>query len=135
MQTGYDPIDRFLASAAFGVVGASPRREKYGNKVLRCYQQAGRTAIPVNPREREIEGVACVASVLELPPEVKSLSMITPPAVTERIVGEAISHGIEHIWMQPGAESEAAIAVCREAGVNVIADGSCVLVVLGYRER
>ena len=135
MQTGHDPIDRFLASAAFGVVGASPRREKYGNKVLRCYQQAGRTAIPVNPREREIEGVACVASVLELPPEVKSLSVITPPAVTERVVGEAIRHGIEHIWMQPGAESEVAIAACREAGINVIADGSCVLVVLGYRER
>ena len=55
--------------------------------------------------------------------------MITPPAVTERIVGEAIRHGIEHIWMQPGAESEAAIAACREAGINVIADGSCVLVV------
>ena len=46
-----DPITRFLASPAFGVVGASPRRHKYGNKVLRCYQQAGRRAIPVNPRE------------------------------------------------------------------------------------
>jgi hypothetical protein len=37
--------------------------------------------------------------------------------------------------MQPGAESEDAIAACRAAGLDVIADGSCVLVVLGYRER
>ena len=59
---------------------------------------------------------------------------LTPPEVTERVVGDAIRHGIEHIWMQPGAESEAAIAACREAGINVIAGGSCVLVVLGYRE-
>ena len=36
--------------------------------------------------------------------------------------------------MQPGAESEAAVEACRRAGINVIADGSCVLVVLGYRE-
>jgi predicted CoA-binding protein len=129
-----EPVDRFLASAAFGVVGASPRRHKYGNKVLRCYQQAGRRAVPVNPRETEIEGAACVASVLDLPGDVKSLSLITPPAVTERVVEEAIRKGIEHVWMQPGAESERAVAACEAAGINVIADGSCVLVVLGYRE-
>ena len=130
-----DPIARFLASPAFGVVGASPRRHKYGNKVLRCYQQAGRPAIPVNPREAEIEGVACVASVRELPGAVNSISIITPPRVTERVVEEAIHSGIENVWMQPGAESEQAVAMCRAAGINVIADGSCVLVVLGYRER
>jgi predicted CoA-binding protein len=135
MRSADDPIARFLQSPAFGVAGASPRRHKYGNKVLRCYQQAGRRAIPVNPREAEVEGIACVASVLELPDDVKSLSVITPPAVTERIVEQAIEKGIEHVWMQPGAESEQAVAACMAAGMNVIADGSCVLVVLGYRER
>lgn len=135
MPNSTDPIARFLSSSAYGVVGASPRRHKYGNKVLRCYQQANRRAIPVNPHESEIEGVACAASVLELPDEVKSLSIITPPAVTERVVEEAIRKGIEHVWMQPGAESDRAVAACEAAGINVIADGSCVLVVLGYRER
>ncbi|HVN42230.1 MAG TPA: CoA-binding protein, partial [Steroidobacteraceae bacterium] len=77
----------------------------------------------------------CVAHVADLPPEVKSLSVITPPGVTERIVGEAIAKGIENIWMQPGAESVAAVEACHRAGINVIADGSCVLVVLGYRDR
>jgi predicted CoA-binding protein len=134
MSQGFDPIDRFLESPAFGVVGASPRRHKYGNKVLRCYQQAGRRAIPVNPREPEIEGVPCVASVLDLPEDVRSVSVITPPPVTERVVEQAIAKGIENVWMQPGAESEAAVEACRQAGINVIADGSCVLVVLGYRE-
>ncbi len=135
MSTGHDPIDRFLASPAFGVAGASPRRHKYGNKVLRCYRQAGRRVVPVNPREAEIEGIACVPDVLHLPDDVKSLSVITPPAVTEQVVEQAIAKGIEHVWMQPGAESEAAVEACRRAGINVIADGSCVLVVLGYRER
>jgi predicted CoA-binding protein len=116
-------------------VGASSRREKYGNKVLRCYQQAGRRAIPVNPRESEIEGVPCVVSVLDLPDDVRSISVITPPPVTERVVEQAVAKGIENVWMQPGAESEAAVAACQRAGINVIADGSCVLVVLGYRER
>jgi predicted CoA-binding protein len=135
MSTPEDPIARFLSSPAYGVVGASPLRHKYGNKVLRCYQQNGRRAIPVNPHEQVIEGAECVASVLDLSDDVKSISVITPPAVTEQVVQQAIRQGIEHVWMQPGAESEASVEACRKAGINVIADGSCVLVVLGYRER
>jgi predicted CoA-binding protein len=135
MSHSHDPIARFLESPAYGVVGASSRRHKYGNKVLRCYQQNGRRVIPVNPREPVIEGVTCVATVLDLPDDVQSISVITPPPVTERVVDEAIRKGIKHVWMQPGAESDKAVAACEAAGINVIADGSCVLVVLGYRER
>lgn len=134
-MTVQEQIERFLASAMFGVVGASTNRQKYGNRVLRCYMQNNRQAIPVNPNEAEIEGVACVATICALPEEVKSISMITPPAVTEKLVPEAIARGIESIWMQPGAESAAAVELCREKGVNVIADGSCLLVVLGYNDH
>lgn len=128
-------IDQFFSAAAFGVAGASSNRQKFGNRVLRCYLQNGKRAVPVNPNETEIEGLACVASVDELPADVTSLSMITPPAVTEQLVPKAIAHGIKNIWMQPGAESTAAVALCREKGINVIADGSCLLVVLGYHDH
>ncbi len=134
-MTTREQIDRFLQSAAFGVVGASADRGKYGNKVLRCYLQHGRKTVPVNPKEKEIEGIPCVASITDLPNEVKSISMITPPSVTEKLVEVAIEKGIENIWMQPGAESPAAVEACRRSGVNVIADGSCVLVVMGYKDH
>ena len=127
-----EQIDRFLASPAFGVVGASSNPRKFGNKVLRCYMQQDRRVIPVNPNENEIEGITCVADIVDLPAEVKSVSMVTPPKVTEQLVLLAIAKGIENIWMQPGAESQAAIALCRQHNINVIADGSCLLVVLGY---
>jgi len=130
-----EQIDRFLAAGAFGVVGASSNRQKFGNRVLRCYLQQGKKAIPVNPNELRIEGIDCVKNVEELPPDVKSISMITPPAVTELLVPRAIAHGVENIWMQPGAESPSAVALCREKGVNIIADGSCLLVVLGFHEH
>lgn len=133
-QTIEEKIIQFLSAEAFAVAGASTNRNKYGNKVLRCYQQHGRQVVPVNPRAEMIEGLPCTASVSELPGNVKSLSVITPPKVTEQIVEQAILHGIENIWMQPGAESPEAISRCEEAGINVIADGSCLLVVLGYHE-
>ncbi len=134
MPSGDDRIAKFLSSPAFGVVGASTSREKYGNKVLRCYLQKGRRAVPVHPREAAIEGVPCVASVADLPADVQSISVVTPPPVTEQAVEQAIARGIRNVWMQPGAESARAVARCEAAGVNVIADGTCVLVVLGYRD-
>ncbi len=128
-------IDTFLGAEAFGVVGASSKPHKYGNKVLRCYQQNQRIVVPVNPVEKQIEGLVCVASVSDLPDHVSSISIITPPQVTEKVVEQAIARGIRNIWMQPGAESALAVSACEEAGINVIADGSCVLVVMGYHEH
>ena len=128
-------IDEFLKAEAFGVVGASSDRSKFGNRVLRCYQGHGLKAVPVNPKEKEIEGTPCVASVADLPDDVTSISVITPPSVTEHVVEQAAGKGIRNIWMQPGAESAQAVAFCREHGISVIADGSCILVVLGYREH
>lgn len=130
-----EKIDTFLGTDSFGVVGASSKPYKYGNKVLRCYLQNRHSVIPVNPRETEIEGLPCVASVGDLPEQVRSISIITPPQVTEKVVAQAIAKGVKNLWMQPGAESETAVAAAEAAGLNVIADGSCLLVVLGYREH
>ncbi|MGB6976922.1 MAG: CoA-binding protein [Gammaproteobacteria bacterium] len=129
-----DNIDRFLASAAFGVIGVSKNRQKYGNKVLRAYLQKNKTVYPIHPTEKSIEGLVCLHKVAELPDTVKSLSIITPPPSTEKIVSEAIAKGITNIWMQPGAESEAAIKQCEEHGINVIARGPCILVEFNFRE-
>jgi len=130
-----DKIDSFLSAPIFGVVGASSDHRKFGNKVLRCYLMHGKKAIPVNPKEATIEGIPCVASVDDLPPEATSISVITPPNITVQVVAAAIQKGIRNIWLQPGAESSAAIHLCEQAGINIIADGSCVLVVLGFREH
>ena len=127
-------IETFLSAKTYGVAGASNNRDKYGNKVLRTYLQNGRTAIPIHPALDEVEGERAYAKIADAP-SMESLSIITPPAVTERIVDEAIDAGVKHLWMQPGAESEPAIARARAAGLTVIAGGPCVLVVLGFREE
>ncbi len=127
-------IRAFLASDPIAVVGASRNPAKYGNIVLAALLESGRRAIPVNPREEEILGIAVVPSVDELPADVRALSVITPPPVTEKVVVAAIACGIERIWLQPGAESAAAIATAEGAGIDVIAEGPCILVSLA-RER
>jgi uncharacterized protein len=128
-------IKSFLKEGSFAVAGASTNREKYGNKILRCYLQHGMTAIPINPRADLIEGVKTVSTISDLDQKVKAMSVITPPFISEKLVDEAIEKGIKHIWFQPGAESQLAIDKAETAGINVIGDGSCLLVVLGYREN
>ncbi len=127
-------IATFLDGSNYAVVGASTDRSKYGNMVLRTYLQKDMSAIPVNPRATKVEGIAAVASLSDIEEPVHGISVITPPAITERVVEEAIRQDIGHIWMQPGAESDAAVAAAEAAGINVIHSGPCLLVVLGFRD-
>lgn len=128
-------IDAFLNGSPFAVIGASTNRDKYGNKVLRVYQQNNKPVYPINPRAEEIEGLKAYPDLASLPEKPHGISIITPPAVTEQVVKQAVELGIEHIWMQPGAESEQAIDYAQKNDVNVIANGACALVVMGYTER
>ncbi len=129
-----ETITSFLESGPFAVVGASTDRSKYGNKVLRCYQQHGKEVYPINPKALEVEGQKAYPSLSSLPVKARAISVITPPAITEQVVREAAAAGVTHVWMQPGAESEAAVRAAEELGLSVIAGGACLLVVLGYRE-
>jgi predicted CoA-binding protein len=127
-------IRAFLTGSTFAVAGASRDRSKYGNKVLRCYRQHGLTAYALNPHETEVEDAPCFPDIAALPEPVDGLSIVTPPHVTEHLVEEAAAAGIRRIWMQPGAESTRAVERARELGIDVIANGPCLLVALGYRE-
>lgn len=129
-----DQIERFLDGSSFAVVGASQNRAKYGNKVLRAYQQQNLTVYPVHPAADEVEGLKVYRDLASLPQPVHGVSIITPPNVTEQVVDEAIQAGIQHLWMQPGAESQTAIERAENAGISVIAGGPCLLVVVGYHE-
>ena len=123
-----DIIADFLKEGPYAVVGASNDRAKFGNRVLRAYVHKGWKVYPVNPRESTVEGLQAYSTLAEIPEKPRGVSIITPPAITERIVAEAADAGARFVWMQPGAESPEAIRIARERGLEVIADGSCFLV-------
>lgn len=133
-STVQQKVDAFLKSDSFAVIGASTDRSKYGNKVLRCYQQHGKAVYPINPKAPEVEGLKAYPTLAALPVSVKAISVITPPMATEQVVRDAAAAGVTHIWMQPGAESQSAIDAAESLGMSVIAGGPCLLVVLGYHE-
>lgn len=127
-------IQRFLSGSPHAIVGASRNRAKYGNKVLRAFQQTGRPAFPVNPVADVVEGEKAYADLASLPEPVFGVSIITPPEVSEQIIEDVVRLGIKHVWFQPGAESDAAVRRAEQSGLNVIHGGPCILVALRYRE-
>ena len=121
-------IAAFLACERFAVVGASNHPAKFGGRVLAAYRRHGRVAFAVNPRERQVLGAPCYATLAALPERVEAVSIVPPPEVTERIVDEAADAGARFVWMQPGAESSTAIATAKARGLVVIAGGPCLLI-------
>lgn len=129
-----DSIEKFLAAETYAVAGASSNREKFGNRVFRAILASGRKAYPIHPIASEIEGHTAYASIADLPVVPDSVSIITPPKITREIVAGAIAAGVKNIWMQPGAQDDDASQSARAAGLNVIDDGSCVLILLSQQE-
>lgn len=132
-------VQEFLDGDRYAVVGASRDRSKFGNRVLRALLASGRGAVPVHPRESEVEGQRCVASLAALPPGVHGVSIVTPPEVTLQVVEQALALGLRRLWMQPGAEHPEAVRRAQEAGALVLHGGPCLLVEIaprqGSRER
>ena len=128
-------IEVFLNASTFAVAGASRDRSKYGNIVFRALVASGRTVYPLNPTATEVEGHPAYASIADLPVVPESLSIVTPPSVTRQVIQKAIAAGVKNIWMQPGAEDPRGSQAARDAGLNVIDDGSCVLVLLAIESK
>ncbi len=123
-------IEKFLAAKTYAVAGASARTHKYGYMVFNALVASGRETYPLNPVTEQIEGHKAYPRIADLPVVPEALSIITPPEVTRQVIADAIEAGVKHIWMQPGAQHEQASQSAREAGINVIDDGSCILVLL-----
>ena len=128
-------IEEFLKANTFAVAGASRDRSKYGNKVFVALVASGRSVYPLNPTQTEVEGHPAFASIAGLPSVPESLSIVTPPHVTRDVIQQAIVAGVKNIWMQPGAEDSKGSQAAWDAGLNVIDDGSCVLVLLAIEAR
>ena len=101
------------------VVGASANRAKFGNKALRAFQAEGYRVVPINPNEREVEGLKTYPSVLDVPEPIDLATVYVQPDVTLRLLDEFARKGIPEIWVNPGAEDDTVMAEARRRGLKV----------------
>ena len=87
------------------LVGASNNRHKFGNRIYLDLRSKGYDVVPVNPRDKQIEGDRSYASIgmMEELPDI--VNLVVPPPIAMKVAQEAVELGIKHLWFQPGSES------------------------------
>ncbi|MEW6142114.1 MAG: CoA-binding protein [Chloroflexota bacterium] len=115
-------IKEFMSQKRFAVVGATDNTKKYGNQIFKNLKKRGYEVYPINPNLKELEGVRCYPGLADIPVKVDVVDFVVPPQVTEEMLKECKRLGLGRIWLQPGSESEAAIAYCRVNNLKVVHD-------------
>ena len=113
-------IKEFMSQKRFAVVGATDNTQKYGNQIVKNLKNRGYEVYPVNPRLKELEGLSCYPRLTDIPVKVDVVDFVVPPEATEEILKQCKELGLSRIWLQPGSESETAIAFCRENNLKVV---------------
>jgi hypothetical protein len=120
-------VARLIDLKSWAVVRVSQNPRKYGHRVFLTLLSAGYDAKAVNPKGGNVAGHAVLPSIASIPKMPDAVVTVVPPAITEKVVEECAALGIKHLWMQPGSESDAAIAAAVERGITVVAH-DCLMV-------
>lgn len=118
-------VESVLAEKRIAVVGVS-RGKGFGNAALKTLRKGGWRAFPVNAAADEVEGERCFHSIAELPERPGAVLAVVPPAQTEKVVDDCLRLGVKKLWVQQGAESDAAIRRAEAGGMTVV-HHACIL--------
>jgi predicted CoA-binding protein len=119
-------IDDFLAQRTLAVVGVSREGKKFGSTVYQELKSKSYKVYPVNPKAEKIGDDPCYPDLRSIPELVEGVVVVVPPAQTEEVMREVVAMGIPRVWLQQGAESEAAIRYGEEHGINIV-HNECIL--------
>jgi acyl-CoA synthetase (NDP forming) len=119
------------APRSVAIIGASNAREKFGNKSVRAFLRRGWTVYPVNPNEREVEGLKAYASITDIPGPVDWASLYLPPWLGIDVLDGIKAKGVKELYVNPGAESDELLAKAEALGINAI--WACSIVEIGER--
>ncbi len=111
------------------VIGASSNRRKFGNRAVRAFMKQGFQVIPINPHEREVEGLKTYASVLDVPGAIDMATIYVPPEIGERVIEDIARKKIGEVWINPGADSDALLARAQALDLKPIV--ACSIVGIG----
>ncbi len=123
--TSFDRLRILEEGKTIAMVGLSSNPFRPSHFAAIYMLSEGYTVIPVNPRETEILGQKCYASLRDIPVPVDIVDIFRDPKAVPPIVEEAIAINAKVVWMQLGVINEEAAQRARDAGLEVVMD-ACV---------
>jgi len=100
-------MDFFFKPKGVAIVGASANAQKGGYSILKNLKMGFEGEIyPVNPRYREIEGLTCYSSVLEVPDPVDLAIIFIAAPLVPGAIRECAERGIQGAMIESGGFAE-----------------------------
>ncbi|MEW6511723.1 MAG: CoA-binding protein [Bacteroidota bacterium] len=147
-----DSVSVFLSANRIAVAGVSRDPNHYANAIFRRLRDTGHDVVPVNPHAAELEGVPCYPDLMNIPGEVDSLMVATPPDAAFSLVRQCGQRGIKQVWFHrsigAGSVSQDAVEEAKAKGITCLVGGCplmycepvdvfhrCMRVVLHWRHR
>ena len=116
-------IQRVLHGAATIAIGGLSKNELRASYFVGYYlKRHGYRVIPVNPRETEILGEKCYASLADIPEPVDIVNVFRAPDALPGIAREAVAIHAGALWCQFGVISEEGARIAEDGCVTVIMD-------------
>lgn len=110
------------------VLGASPKEDRYANKVMLRLSEKGHEAIGINPAAPAIPGFEVVKELGDLPADVHTLTMYVGPERSTPLADAILAGNFQRVVFNPGTENPDLEARLSDAGVEVLQ--ACSLVML-----
>tara|TARA_B100000809_G_scaffold224939_1_gene235485 strand:+ start:158 stop:541 length:384 start_codon:yes stop_codon:yes gene_type:complete len=110
------------------LIGASNDPSKFGNRIYRNLRNKGYHIIPINPKEKKIEGDKAYASIDMMDSLPDIVNFVVPPQIAIKVAQKAIDLGITHLWFQPGSESDELEELLRKNQDIKYLINSCIMV-------
>jgi predicted CoA-binding protein len=116
-------IQRLLHTArTIAIVGLSNDELRASHFVGYYLKRHGYHVVPVNPRETEILGEKCYASLLDVPGPVDVVNVFRAPDALPGIAREAVAIHASALWCQFGVISEEGARIAEDGGMAVVMD-------------
>ena len=127
-------VSDFLTHKRIAAIGVSRDAKDFTRSLTALFKSKGYELVPVNPNATEIDGQPCFANIQDLQPPVDTALVLTSPQASEQVVKECANSGVKRVWLYGPANAKAAnpaaVAFCREHGIDVI-PGECPFMFIG----
>jgi predicted CoA-binding protein len=126
--THQESVQDFLTQKRIAVCGLSRTKDSGAGAVYLKLREHGYQVFPIHPTAETLHGDQCYPNLSAIPDSVDAVFIMNSPDIAEKLVDEAVKLGIKRVWMHnntlmPSSVSEAAVARCHAANINVIAVG------------
>jgi len=125
-------LDRIFKARSMAIIGASRDPSKWGGRMVMTPLTTGYRGeiYPINPKEKEIFGLTCYPSVVDIPHEVDMAVIVVPAAIVPRVMRDCSRKGIKGAvlitagFAEIGAEGkeleDEVVKIAREGGVRFV---------------